>query len=64
MILCCPQAILGGLADYARADGIVSYGSSRIVDSHGHVRQSAQELAQGLVVADLDVSRTASMAMR
>jgi len=52
-------------ADVAgRADGLVSYGSSGIVDSYGHVLQSAQELTQALIVADLDVSRTASMAMR
>ena len=52
-------------ADVAgRADGIMSYGSSGIVDSHGNVLQSAQELTEELIVADLDVSRTASMAMR
>jgi predicted amidohydrolase len=52
-------------ADVAgRADGIVSYGSSGIVDSYGRVLQSAQELTEGLIVADLDGSRTASMAMR
>jgi predicted amidohydrolase len=106
VILCCPEAILGGLADDAadprefaivppekadvaaharsvvialaiehnicvvradvagRADGIVSYGSSGIVDPHGHVLQSAQELTEALIVADLDVSRSASTAMR
>jgi cytidylate kinase len=30
--------------DLGRADGIVSYGSSGIVDSHGNVLQSAREL--------------------
>jgi predicted amidohydrolase len=52
-------------ADVAgRADGIVSYGSSGIVDSHGNVLQSAQELTEELIVADLDVSGTPLMAMR
>jgi predicted amidohydrolase len=52
-------------ADVAgRADGIVSCGSSGIVDPSGHVLQSAQELTEALIVADLDVSRSASMAMR
>ena len=44
-------------ADVAgRADGIVSYGSSGVVDSHGNVRQSAKELTEDLIVADLEVS--------
>jgi 5-aminopentanamidase len=52
-------------ADVAgRSDGMVSYGSSEIVDAHGNVLQSAQELTEDLIVADLDVSRAASMAMR
>jgi predicted amidohydrolase len=52
-------------ADVAgRADELVSYGSSGIVDSHGTVLQSAQELTEALIVADLDVSRTASIPMR
>jgi predicted amidohydrolase len=52
-------------ADVAgRADGIVSYGSSGIVDSHGHVLQSAQLLTEELIVADLEVSAPAQMAMR
>ena len=52
-------------ADVAgRANGMVSYGSSGIVDPHGNVLQSAQQLTEELIVADLDVSRTASMAMR
>jgi predicted amidohydrolase len=51
-------------ADVAgRADGIVSYGSSGIVDSYGHVLHSAPELTKALIVADLDVARTAPMAM-
>jgi predicted amidohydrolase len=52
-------------ADVAgRADGIVSYGSSGIVDSRGNVLQSAQELTEDLLVADLEVSTPVSMAMR
>jgi predicted amidohydrolase len=52
-------------ADVAgRVDGIVSYGSSGIVDSYGQVLQSAPEFTEALIVADLDVSRTASVAMR
>jgi predicted amidohydrolase len=52
-------------ADVAgRANGMVSHGSSGIVDPHGNVLQSAQQLTEELIVADLDVSRTASMAMR
>ena len=52
-------------ADVAgRADGIVSYGSSGIVDSHGTVLQSAQRLTEELIVADLEVSAPEQMAMR
>jgi predicted amidohydrolase len=52
-------------ADVAgRTNGMVSYGSSGIVDPHGNVLQSAQQLTEELIVADLDVSRTESMAMR
>jgi predicted amidohydrolase len=44
-------------ADVAgRADGLVSYGSSGIVDSRGRVLQSTQPLTEGLIVADLEVS--------
>src|SRR5205823_9647699 len=44
-------------ADVAgRANGMVSYGSSGIVDPHGNVLQSAQRLTEGLIVADLEVS--------
>jgi predicted amidohydrolase len=44
-------------ADVAgRADGIVSYGSSGIVDSHGRVLQSTQPLTEDLIVADLEMS--------
>jgi predicted amidohydrolase len=43
-------------ADVAgRADGMVSYGSSVIVDPDGRVLQSAQRLREDLIVADLDV---------
>src|SRR5471030_2837730 len=44
-------------ADVAgRADGMVSYGSSGIVDSRGRVLQSTQPLTEDLLVADLEVS--------
>ena len=39
-----------------RADGMVSYGSSGIVDSRGRVLQSTQPLTEDLIVADLEVS--------
>jgi predicted amidohydrolase len=45
-------------ADVAgRADGLVSDGSSGIVDSRGRVLQSTQPLTEELIVADLEVSR-------
>jgi predicted amidohydrolase len=47
-----------------RADGIVSYGSSGIVDSRGNVLHSAQELTEELIVADLEVSASVPMATR
>jgi predicted amidohydrolase len=40
-----------------RADGMVSYGSSGIVDSRGRVLQSTQPLTEDLIAADLEVSR-------
>ena len=44
-------------ADVAgRADGLVSYGSSGIVDSRGRVLQSTQPLTEDLIVADLEGS--------
>jgi hypothetical protein len=44
-------------ADVAgRADGIVPYGSSGIVDSHGNVLQSVQAMTEEVIVEDLDVS--------
>ena len=52
-------------ADVAgRTNGMVSYGSSGIVDPHGNVLQSAQRLTEGLIVADLEVSAPEQMAMR
>jgi 5-aminopentanamidase len=52
-------------ADVAgRTDGRVSYGSSEIVDRHGSVLQSARQLTEELIVADLDVSTPEPMAMR
>jgi len=43
-------------ADVAgRTNGMVSYGSSGIVDPHGNVLQSAQRLTEELIVADLEV---------
>ena len=44
-------------ADVAgRTAGMVSYGSSWIVDSDGTVLQSAQRLSENLIVADLETS--------
>jgi predicted amidohydrolase len=44
-------------ADVAgRTDGLVSYGSSGIVNSNGMVLQSARRLHEDLIVADLDPS--------
>jgi predicted amidohydrolase len=37
-----------------RTNGMVSYGSSGIVDPHGNVRQSAHQLTEELIVADLE----------
>jgi len=52
-------------ADVAgRADGMVSYGSSAIVDSRGHVLQSAQPMTEDLIVADLEVSPREGSAVR
>ena len=52
-------------ADVAgRTDGMVSYGSSEIVDPHGNVLQSAQHLTEELILADLEVSAREPMAMR
>jgi hypothetical protein len=59
-ILCCPEAILGGLADYAedpREFAIDACGD-------GNVLQSARQLAADLIVADLDISRRKARAMR
>jgi predicted amidohydrolase len=45
-------------ADVAgRTNGLVSYGSSGIVDPDGMVAQSARELAEDLVVAQIDTVR-------
>jgi predicted amidohydrolase len=43
---------------------MVSYGSSGIVDPNGNVLQSAQQLTEELIVADLEVSTPAPMPMR
>ena len=52
-------------ADVAgRTHGMVSYGSSGIVNPHGNVLQSAQRLTEELIVADLEVSAPKEMAMR
>jgi predicted amidohydrolase len=125
VILCCPEAILGGLADYAadprefaidalmvskgatalfiptnnglppekaevvaharsvdialakenniwviradvsgRTNGMVSYGTSGIIDPHGNVLQSPHQLTEELIVADLEVSPPEPTAMR
>lgn len=51
-------------ADVAgRADGMVSHGSSGIVDSRGRVLQSTQPLTEELLVADLEVSLRESRAI-
>ena len=42
-------------ADVAgRVDGLVSLGSSGIVDRHGTVLESAKQLEAGLVVAEIE----------
>ena len=52
-------------ADVAgRTNGMVSYGSSGIIDPHGDVLQSAQRLTEELIVADLGVSAPEQTAMR
>lgn len=52
-------------ADVAgRADGMVSYGSSGIVDSRGSVLQLANPLTEELIVADLEVSLREPRAIR
>ena len=44
-------------ADVAgRTDSMVSYGSSAIIDSRGNVLQSAQQLTEDLIVADIDLT--------
>jgi predicted amidohydrolase len=45
-----------------RADGLVSYGSSGIVDRNGIVLQTAKELEVGLVVAEIETSTHRSRA--
>jgi predicted amidohydrolase len=47
-----------------RADGMVSYGSSGIVDSRGHVLQSTASVTEDLIVADLEVSLREPRAIR
>ncbi|GAC1467140.1 MAG: hypothetical protein PVSMB1_16250 [Gemmatimonadaceae bacterium] len=47
-----------------RTNGMVSYGSSGIIDPHGNVLQSAQQLTEELIVADLEVSAPEPVAMR
>jgi hypothetical protein len=61
-ISCRPEAVLGGLADYA-ADpgaiaiehGLVSYGSTGITVSDGSLVQTARAVTAEVVVADLRV---------
>lgn len=51
------HAVYGIRADVAgRADGLVSYGSSGIVDPDGMALQSAQQLDADLIVAELKTS--------
>jgi predicted amidohydrolase len=52
-------------ADVAgRADGLVSHGSSGIVDSRGRVIRSTQPLTEELIVADLEVPLREPRAIR
>ena len=70
-ILCCPEAILGGLADSAtppiefalnvtghlfNSAAVFHKGSSGIVAADGHVAQSAIRLAEDVLIADLPVT--------
>ena len=64
-ILCCPEAILGGLADYAtrpnefaicRPELDLSIGSSEIVDPEGRIVVAARELKEHLIAADIAVA--------
>jgi predicted amidohydrolase len=47
-----------------RTNGVVSYGSSGIIDPHGNVLQSPHQLTENLIVADLEVSAPEPTAMR
>jgi predicted amidohydrolase len=47
-----------------RTKGMVSYGSSGIIDPHGNVLQSPHQLTEELIVADLEVSAPEPTAMR
>lgn len=47
-----------------RTNGMVSYGASGIIDPHGNVLQSRQQLTEELIVADLEVSAPEPTAMR
>ena len=47
-----------------RTNGMVSYGSSGIIDPHGNGLQSPHQLTEELIVADLEVSAPEPTAMR
>jgi predicted amidohydrolase len=47
-----------------RTNGMVSYGSSGIIDPHGNVLRSPPQLTEELIVADLEVSAPEPTAMR
>jgi predicted amidohydrolase len=47
-----------------RTNGMISYGSSGIIDPHGNVLQSPHQLTEDLIVADLEVSAPEPTAMR
>jgi len=47
-----------------RMNGMMSYGSSGIIDPQGNVLQSPHQLTEELIVADLEVSAPEATAMR
>ncbi|MBA2304463.1 MAG: carbon-nitrogen hydrolase family protein [Acidobacteria bacterium] len=47
-----------------RTNGMVSYGSSGIIDPYGNILQSAHQLTEELIVADVEVSVPEPTAMR
>lgn len=49
--LCCPEAVLGGLADYV--ERLASHGSSSIVDGSGQVLAAAPPWTAELVMSNI-----------